>query len=347
MGHGIKKHDTGFVWGDTWHKKEQYARLDRPVFFEEALSCFDYEKSIEIIGNPLILEDGTELNTNSNVILRRDKNIVLNGSVGNQYTLCGFVEYVKTAYGSVIQALSDDSKKIEIESVGTLDNGAIQFISLVFDRKQIHGDDSPTLTRLMITNDYQGGGVKVLISQIRVVCKNTRAFAIACAKSIRSTRHTTNVNSRVKTNLIDMAVVQNQVMRENETLDLLAKADEISLDNQKKVLNDIWNVVPTAEAIINGEYNLLDNIYVKDYMVAKNSRNAERHDKVLTVFHEGQEGLDGKYAKTPYAFFNAITNVVCREEARADGTDVEWDNLTGKRAVIKEKALKSIVGVSL
>lgn len=31
MGHGIELVDQGIVWGDTWHRKEQYKRINRPI----------------------------------------------------------------------------------------------------------------------------------------------------------------------------------------------------------------------------------------------------------------------------------------------------------------------------
>lgn len=329
MGHGIKEHDIGFVKGNTWHGLKQYRQLDRAVSLEEALSVFDYEKHIRIVPNVAVLQDGNQIPSTTNSIVRTDVNAVLNGGIGNRYRLLDMTDIVKLAWSQICEAFSDESGNVEIESVGTFDNGAIQFLSIVFDTYKVHGDDSDTCNRLMTTNDYSGGGVLNLFSQVRTVCKNTRGYAISqgiANGSIRTTKHTSQVTDNVKQQLIDMAILQQKLKIEKQKLDYLATAGNISADRQDIVLDYIMPV-PRDEF---GNY------------IRKGSRNINKRDEILQLFNDGQEGLDGKYAKTPYAFYQSITNVIGREEGK-NGTSSDYDNVAGRRAYIKEKALKKLV----
>lgn len=335
MSHGIKEHDTGFVKGKTWHNLDQYKQLDRAVTLDEALSVFSYESHVVKKPNYIATDtpnteglyqdltpSGTQSIVRTDTLLSGQKAVVLNGAVKDRYTLVSMTEIAKLAYGQICEAYTDDLDKIEIESVGTLDNGAIQFLSIVFDSFNVHGDDSPTNNRLMVTNDYSGGGVKNLISQVRVVCKNTRGWALNKAKKsgqLHTIRHTKSVTPAVKASMINMGEICHQMMLEKKKLDQLAKGEKFNKNLQTQVLDAVFPIVKE-----------------------KGSRNKAKRDEILTIFHEGQDGLSGKYAETPYAFYNAITNVLGREQGRS-GTSGDWDNIAGNRAKIKEVALDKIV----
>ncbi len=326
MSHGIKKYDRGIVKGKTWHNLSQYKQQDEAVSLEDALSLFDYEETIKLVPNFVHIpndngeKDFVEAGTRS--IVRTDYSQVLNGGVKSRYTLVDMRDITKLAYGQICEAYTDENKKIEIESAGTLDNGAIQFLSIVFDKFKVHGDDSETLNRLMVTNDYAGGGVKNLISQVRVVCKNTRGFAIQQAKdsgNYKVTKHTKEVNQLVKLAMIDMGQIANQMHDEKIKLDHLSQIQYIGDSKIKEVLDTVFPIKNE-----------------------KGSRNKNKRDEILTLFNEGQEGLDGKYSKTPYAFYNSITNILGNEVGR-NGSSSDWDNITGYRAKIKEQALSKIL----
>lgn len=331
MSHGIKQHDVGFIKGRTWHQLKQYKQLNRGVTLDEAVSCFKYEDSIRIIPNEVTIwndgcEVGTRIPSTTNSIVRTDKNIVLNGAVKNRYTLCNMEGIVRLAYSQVCEAYNDEDigDKIFIESVGTLDNGAIQFISIAFDMFQVHGDDSPTINRLMSTNDYSGGGHKTLVSQVRTECKNTRALAIETASDVVVTKHTASINDKIKSSLIQMGHVLYTTSKDKQRLDKLALAPELSYANQKNILDYAFPIKQQ-----DGEE------------ITKGSINKNKQDKVMSLYTDGQDGLSGKYARTPYAFFNAITNVVGQETGK-NGTSGDWDNMTGNRAKLKERTLKRI-----
>lgn len=324
MGHGIKEHDIGYCKGTTWHNLPQYAQLDRAVTLDEALKVFEFEADVEKLPNHVVVGDQT-LESNSYSIVRKDKNVVLNGAVGHQYTLSDMTDITKLAYGQIVDAFNDAENEVEIETVGTLSNGACKFLSMSFDTHKVYGDESETKNRLMVTDDVRGGGIKTLLSQIRTVCANTRAWAIQSASDIKTTRHTRNCNDKVKSFVIDMAQIQLDMLNQRELLDSLAKADPITTYQQKVVLDAIYPINEDSKRL---------------------SPNVGRQDAILQVFNDGQDGLDGKYSKTPYAFLNAITNRVCREEGRS-GTSGDWDNIAGRKAELKEVAVKTISNVCL
>ena len=323
MAHGITEYDVGFCKGSTWHNLPQYAQLDRAVTIDEALSCFNYQDDIQKVPNIIKTDDGDEVEVGSFAIWRDDIKQVLNPAVGNQYTFCDMREISKLAYSQVVEAFNDDEREVEIETVGTLSKGAIRFISLSFDTYKVYGDESETKNRLMVTDDLSGGGIQTLLSQIRTVCKNTRAWAISQAKQAGdwvSTRHTKNCNDTVKGLMINMAQVQADMLMQRKVLDRLAKADAISTDKMNYVLDEILPVKKDSE---------------------RKSANIEKRDSIKSIFYDGQAGLDGKYSKTPYAFFNAITDYYGNAKGRA-GHSTDWDNIGGRRAKVKELALKTL-----
>ena len=339
MAHAIMEGvDAGFVWGDTWHRMEEYVRLDRPVTLEEALKVFDYP--IDICQSGIFWKDLTYNKCDSYKIGRPDKRIVFNEAVSKGYTLFDMDNCIKYAVSQIMEAHSYDGHPIELESVGTLKGGAIQFVSLVVDRTQIHGDDSPTLTRIMITNDMTGkNGVAIVFSTVRTVCDNTRGWAITQAKaggseSYLAAKHNSTVNDVILNALQDMTEIKLASRNEKLRLDALAKYGNMSASVRKEILDMLYPVSYDE----NGDFT-------------KRSRRKDAHAHINELMAYGQEGIDPAYSKTPYAFFNAITNYEARKKGRKSSKNesdsdqamrVAYDNIAGNTAAFKEKALKVI-----
>lgn len=325
MGHGIKEHDKGYCKGTTWHNMPQYVQQAEAVTLEQALEVFAFEQHIRKL--PTFVELGYyNQPSGSYAIVRDDVEKILNPAVGNNYTLVDMSDITKLAYGQIVEAFNGDDTQVEIETVGTLSNGAVQFLSISFDKHYIHGDDSPTKTRLLTTNDYRGGGIKTLLSTIRTVCANTRAWAIQQAMkegNCKTTRHTAKCNDSVKQLVLDMAQIQVDMMAQRETLDNLAKYGAIKGNQIDAVLDAIYPIKEDAK---------------------RTPKNAGKRDAILDCFYDGQDGFTGAYNRTPYAFYQAITNKICREEGRK-GVSGDWDNIAGRKAELKEVALKKLVEV--
>ena len=339
MAHAIMEGvDAGFVWGDTWHRMTELVRLNRPVTVEEALKVFDYP--IDICQSGIFWKDLTYSKCDSYKIGRPDKRIVFNEAVSSGYTLFDMDNCIKFAVSQIIEAHSYDGHPIEIETAMTLKGGAIQLVSLVVDRTHIHGDDSPTLTRIMITNDMTGkNGVAIVFSTVRVVCDNTRGWAIAQAKaggdqSYCATRHNSTVNEVVLTALKDMTEIKLASRNEKLRLDALAKYGDMSASVRKGILDSLYPVSYDE----NGDFT-------------KRSRRKDAHNHINELMAYGQDGIHPAYSKTPYAFFNAITNYEARKNGRKSSKNesdadqarrVAYDNIAGSTAAFKERALNII-----
>tara|TARA_R100000482_G_scaffold118785_1_gene63054 strand:- start:2319 stop:3347 length:1029 start_codon:yes stop_codon:yes gene_type:complete len=330
MSHGIKSLDVGYVKGDTWHRLDNYKRLDRAPTMAEAKSCFDYE----IAKVPSYYKNKITA-TNDNItfskidggfaLARLDDNgnvaCILNRAVGNQYSTLDMNDICSLAESQILEPYGDDC---EIDTVGTLYNGAIRFLGIRFDEYNIHGDDSKTIDRILLQDCVRGSGIKTLFTSVRTVCDNTRRMALAVGRMIESVQHRGNATEKAKANIIDLANIKIQAKREQERLSNLNKKGEMTVEQYTAVLDAIY---PLS--------------YDKDGKVKPRQRNTSKRETIVETFHKGQEGLDGKYSKTPYAFFNAITNYTAREKGR-ESSNVSWDNVAGGRATLKENALKKI-----
>ena len=361
MGHGIELVDQGIVWGDTWHRKEQYKRINRPIEAHEIKELFDYE----IKHIPTAVSWGTkpdEMLTYDRygkvseeerikwervpgvyALGRPDHQIILNKCVSSAYTLLDMNNIVSNLYSQVCQVFTDNP--IYFESAGTLYNGAIQFVSLVIDRSTVHGDDSPTLTRYMISNNMRHGGkgIEQTFNTVRVVCDNTRGMAISHAlyhdidgSHYRRTKHYADCNNQVLLNIREMWILKERAQVEKMRMDNLAKAGNMSVNNARLILKKLFpdNIDPeTGVAKVSKKGKALGN--------------TKKQEHIIDLWQEGQEGIHENYQDTGYAFFNAITNVLGRENGKFNSStgvksDVDYDNIAGARAVIKERALSLI-----
>ena len=349
MSHGIDTCDKGIVWGDTWHKEPNYIRLERPLQTDEVLALFKYDIHkiptavtwyTDVWGDPQ-----WEQVPGVYALGRPDHRKVLNKCVSDGYTLLDMKRVVSYIESQVIEPYTDTEDPITIESAGTLYNGAIQFVSMVIGRHQIHGDDSPTLSRYMVSNNMRHGGrgIEQVFNTVRVVCDNTRGFAISQAlygdkqgDKYRVVKHYSDCMNKVLVNMNEMWQLRQRAQIEELRMNTLSKAGNMSLSMQKHVLGVLFPENIDAETGI-----------VKVSKKGKSLGNTKKHEQILDLMNDGQEGIDAQYKNTGYAFFNAITNVLARETGKMNNSlgtrsNVAYDNLTGSRAVTKEKALKLI-----
>jgi hypothetical protein len=341
MGHGIDTCDQGIVWGDTWHKEPNYIRVNRPLKTDEVQELFKYD----IVKVPTAVSWGNEIVDwvyskpkweevpGVYALGRPDEQKILNKCVSNSYTLLDMNRLVGYIDSQVIEPYSDTEDPITIESAGTLYNGAIQFVSMVIGRHQIHGDDSPTLTRYMVSNNMRHGGkgIEQVFNTVRVVCDNTRGMAISSAlyrdnagDKYRVVKHYSDCMDKVLVNINEMWQLRKRAKIEELRMSTLSKAGNLSVNAARLILKNLFP----------------DNIDPETGL----PKVSKKQDQIIDLWQEGQDGIDSKYQDTGYAFFNAITNVLARETGKMNSSlgtrsSVSYDNLTGSRAVLKEKAL--------
>jgi phage/plasmid-like protein (TIGR03299 family) len=116
---------------------------------------------------------------------------VLGGWMGTDYVEFQNVE----AFDLFDTIVSDDSAKYE--TAGALFGGKVVFILARLNRDITIGGD-PTIPYMLLTTSHDGSSaLRMMATPVRVVCANTLRMALGNHKSDWSTRHTTNVRTRV------------------------------------------------------------------------------------------------------------------------------------------------------
>jgi len=325
MAHAIMENDKGFVHGTTWHNMEEYIQLDRAVTLEEAreVMCYPLEKL------PLTLirtdAEGNETKQFPKAfsIIRTDTNDILVDAVGARFNLLqndfllDFVneEFLQTTEG------------IEIESVGTLFNGAVSFVNINVGEFQIRGDQSPTVSRLMYCNPLGRGKYRCCAHNVRIVCNNTLRAAEAegaANKTMARISHTLSAANRITNHMNGLVEVREGLRRHQVVLEWLATQD-VDSGYVKSFLEYLFPVdIKTASDTI--------------------KRNATKKcDDIISLF-ENDATLNG-ISRTKYALLQATTNHFgnYRQSNRTSSDMVEWDALDGERAKNKDKALAMLV----
>jgi phage/plasmid-like protein (TIGR03299 family) len=319
----IETTDRGVIWGDTWHRKAQYIRQDFPVTVQQAMEVMDYP--MEIRASYGVDAFGERYPTGANHVFRTDTDTVIAPAVGNQFMLIDQSEFVFWTQ----RRLLDHYPDLQIESVGTLYGGQTSFISVVLGRHRVKGDESETLQRMLFSNPIGTGSYSTGLNEVRVVCDNTRRLAIGQSQrneSIRYVQHTASARAELEKNMIDLAEVRLALDVERQKMDYLAGTGV---------------TVAEVDAFLEGLFPTKDN------------QNNEKEGRGLTmairkqeavagIFESKQYGFLQGYDRSAYALFNALSNYLEREKGRG-GADVSWDNVTGRRASLKDKALALLV----
>ena len=214
MSAGILENDVGIVWGTTWHGIPSYVTQDEPVKVIEARKILNYP----LEKKPLFLTDGRAVKAWA--IVREDTKDIVCDSVGPDYTVMNN----SVMLGFIEEHLLSKYPDLQIESVGTLFNGATAFVNLKLNEFTVTGDKSPTVNRLMYCNPIGRGSYKACAHSIRIVCNNTlRASEAqgAANDTLKRIPHTLNAVNRLKDHLIDLAEVRLGLKEYEKNLEVL------------------------------------------------------------------------------------------------------------------------------
>jgi len=227
MAHLIEEHDLGYVNGTTWHNMPQYHQLDRAPTIEEAHKVFDFETEKVPLFRLATLPEHSATPTmhivkGAYAIVRTDTDNVLVPNVGNRF--------VSTDNKHLLNSLEEhvlaEYPSLEIESVGSLRNGATVFLNIKINEFSIPGDKSTTMNRLCYMNPLGLGSYQCFAHRVRIVCNNTAQAALAQAianDSAHKIRHTAGGVQKINTALLDLGALHLQLEKETDRLAALAR----------------------------------------------------------------------------------------------------------------------------
>jgi len=325
MAHMIGEYDLGAVgfveqYGGTWHGMPQYKEINGPLCAEEVERTmnFDIEKQPSYRKD----QDGNvkPLDGTWNII-RTDKDRVLVPAVGRKFTALPHL----SMFNRVNEGLLKKYKDIEIESAGTLENGATAFVNLKIKELSIKGDQSSNVSRMMFFNPLGKGAYSLGVHNVRIVCNNTLTASEAQAKAnatLNKVPHTRNADKKINNILVDLAEVRLGLDKFEHALNELAAQDV----TEKIVENFFNNYIP------------IDNKQMSKSAVTR--RNNYR-DRIRDQF-ESDQSLDKRIERSKYSLLQAVTYVEDHPENISEKNDeafIQWDSILGGRSLNKSKAL--------
>jgi phage/plasmid-like protein (TIGR03299 family) len=333
MAHEIMEHDRGVVWGSTWHGLSQYKTQETPVTREQAIEVLDFpiekvplfrfvEASEEEKFAQFPKEDGYDEVPGTYALVRPDKDVVLVPHVGARFQLIDN----KDLFDVVDESLLKNNPGLEIESVGTLRNGATSFVNVKVQEWAVKGDQSPNINRLMYYNPLGEGSYKICAHNIRVVCNNTLKMATKEGKAndtLSNVRHTLTADGRITAALLNLAETHAALKDWKEFMGFLT-TQEVRQPEMKRFLEQ-WAPLP-------------EETDSRSYTIAENKQL-----RLENKFWSADDAMrDVQYTK--YGLLQAVTWTLDHvpESSSKDQASVAWDGIVGDRAKQKLKAVKLI-----
>lgn len=197
------------------------------------------------------------------------------------------------ANAEFLQLLVDDFGA-NLETAGSLSNGRDVFITMKLPHEmQIAGVDGfvdKTEYYLAALNNHNGtSAFRVILSPVRIVCRNTQQWAISAAKSSWKIRHTENATQRVA--------------EAREALQIVWKSVD-TVDEEFRRMSEIAVSVDEAKVFAENLF-ALDRVD-PDGSAATRRRNAS--GQIVNLFTNSP--TIKPVAGTRYALYNAVTEYV-------------------------------------
>jgi len=317
MSHGIQEFDRGCVWGTTWHRIPSYVTQDKPVSIEQAREVLDFPVS----KRPLFFTDADDNvhEVDAWALVRDDHNTCIVPSVGSRFEVVPNVDVLNVVQREVL----DPNPNLDIESVGTLFNGATSFVNLKLKEFQVKGDESQTLSRLMYYNPLGLGCYRVGAHNVRIVCNNTLKMATDEAVvngSLTRYPHVRSSRANIAQRLVDLAAVMSGVEENVELMNHLASQPVVA--ETLRLFLDTWlpMSLDTPESA---------------------SSHLEKMRMATTDEFAASDYMDPATGHSKYGLLQAATYVVDHMPATkvTDDGAMAWDCLVGGRMERKVQAL--------
>lgn len=185
---------------------------------------------------PIFLADGTEIPDNVCNVRESDGSPL--GIVGTRYSIIQNSE----AFEFTDSLLGEG---VKYETAGSLKNGKlIWLLAKLPDKFEVLGEKVDPY--VCFTNSHDGSGaVKVICTNVRVVCNNTLNMALRSASRTWSARHTASVTQKLEQARQTLELAENYMKATNDLFEDLYKVKTGDLTIKRFV----DNVIPITEAM--------------------------------------------------------------------------------------------------
>lgn len=185
---------------------------------------------------PIFLEDGTPIKGNYANVRSSDNKPL--GIVGDRYKIVQ-----NTDAFAFTDALLGEG--VRYETAGSLKEGrVIWLLAKMPESFTILGDKVEPY--LVFTNTHDGtGAVKVIMSNVRVVCNNTLNMALRNAKRVWSAKHTGSITNKLDDAIETLQLAENYIKEQQNTFEELYKV-KLNDFTLRRTLN---NIIPITEVM--------------------------------------------------------------------------------------------------
>lgn len=243
---------------------------------------------------------GLDYRVQTEPLFTRDGQQVKNMVATRRYDTVGDAEIPSTVYGAVTSRYTPvqnhqgfefiDSlfghNGFEVETAGQFDDGKIVWVEAKLPERNMVGEKIDPY--LVFTNRHDGkGSVRIFLTPVRVVCKNTLNYAIKGAQNRTfSVKHTSSANQRLAQ---AKATIDNYHHYLGAMEQQIGRQKRILLSD-KHVANFLDQLFPTNEDMSQREYE----------RVMANREEVE-------VIYKRADDLDG-YENSGFKFVNAVSD---------------------------------------
>lgn len=187
----------------------------------------------DVISKPIFTDSGIEI-PNYKANTRNTDNKVL-GIVRDRYKIV----QNKQAFEFTDTLIGND---VKYETAGSLNGGKRIWLLAKMPTVKILDDDVDPY--LCFTNTFDGSGaVKVLCTNVRVVCNNTLSLAVEGAQRVWSVRHMGNIEEKISAARNTLELEKKYQLSFNEEAEKLANI-KIDLDKTLKMFETLYNLKP-------------------------------------------------------------------------------------------------------
>lgn len=280
----------------AWHNLGTV--FTEPLTTMQALEQGGLNFSVIKLPNVHILPDESEIiSTDSFFTLRTDVNKILGSRLGKDYEVLQNIEALNVV-DEILQ-----SGRATIETAGVIDGGRRVFVLLKIDKDIFIGSNDVVKQYILVCTGHDGTlSTIVLPTNVRVVCNNTLAAALAGATGAIKIRHTRNAADRLR--------------EAAKVLNLISHNTEVNAEN--------YNRMKATDITKEQMFNYFGNIFLTPQQIA-DLQSGKKSDEVIKTRKQniitevanyansglGQSiALNGKDGLNMWFAYNAVTGYV-------------------------------------